>query len=132
MPARILIVDDAVFMRNMLGDILIAPEFEVVGEAKDGVEAVEKYGQLMPDLVTMDIVMPAKSGIDATREILQIDADARVVMISGLGQLSLVEEALNNGAVDFILKPFNAEDVREKLRKALLLPKAQAASGRLP
>jgi two-component system chemotaxis response regulator CheY len=128
--SRILIVDDAVFMRNMLGDILIAPEFEVVGEAKDGVEAVEKYGQLMPDLVTMDIVMPAKSGIDATREILQIDPDARVVMISGLGQLSLVEEALNNGAVDFILKPFNADDVREKLRKALLLPKAQAASGR--
>ncbi len=127
MSAKILVVDDAVFMRNMLSDILVAPDFEVVGEAQNGVEAVEKYRQLMPDIVTMDIVMPHKSGIEATREIMQLDPNAVVVVISGLGQESLVSEALDSGAVDFIVKPFRADDVRAVLHKVLGRPKAQVA-----
>jgi two-component system chemotaxis response regulator CheY len=119
MVTKVLIVDDAIFMRNMLRDILTPPDFEVVGEAENGVEAVEKYRQLSPDLVTMDVVMQYKSGIEATREILQLDPNAVIVMCSALGQESLVAEALDNGAMDFVVKPFRADDVRSLLKKVL-------------
>ncbi len=119
MSKRVLIVDDAVFMRNMIKDIFAGSGFEVVGEAANGLEAVEKYAQLKPDLTTMDIVMPFKSGIDATREIIARDEDAVIVMCSALGQESLVMEAIEAGASDFIVKPFKPEDVLSVVTKVL-------------
>src|SRR4051794_13117235 len=94
---RVLVVDDAIFMRNMIKDIFASGGFEVVGEAANGLEAVEKYRELKPDLTTMDIVMPFKSGIEATREILKHDSGAVVIMCSALGQESLVMEAIEAG-----------------------------------
>jgi two-component system chemotaxis response regulator CheY len=117
MAKRVLVVDDALFMRNMIKDIFASGGFEVVGEAANGQEAVEKYQELHPDLVTMDIVMPFKSGIEAVREILKADASAMVVMCSALGQESLVMEAIEAGALDFIVKPFRAEDVLAVVKK---------------
>ncbi len=119
MATRVLIVDDAIFMRNMIKDIFAGGGFEVVGEASNGVEAVDKYQQLKPDLTTMDIVMPFKSGIEATREIVQHDRNAVVVMCSALGQESLVMEAIEAGASDFIVKPFKADDVLAVVKKVL-------------
>lgn len=116
---RVLIVDDAIFMRNMLKDIFSGDDFEVVGEAANGVEAVEKYNELKPDLTTMDIVMPFKSGIEATKEILAADKDAVIVMCSALGQESLVMEAIEAGAADFVVKPFKSEDVQRVVQKVL-------------
>ena len=119
MPKRVLIVDDAVFMRNMIRDIFTSGGFQVVGEAANGLEAVEKFRELRPDLTTMDIVMPFKSGIEATREIIKSDAKAVIVMCSALGQESLVMEAIEAGASDFIVKPFKSEDVLSVVRKVL-------------
>lgn len=116
---RVLIVDDAVFMRNMIRDIFTGGGFEVVGEASNGLEAVEQFDQLKPDLVTMDIVMPFKSGIEATRDIIASAPDAIVVMCSALGQESLVMEAIEAGATDFIVKPFKEEEVLTIVRKVL-------------
>ena len=116
---RVLIVDDALFMRNTLRDIFATAGFMVAGEADDGVQAVNLYRELRPDLVTMDIVMPYKSGIDATREIVQVDPGAVVVMCSALGQESLVMEAIEAGATDFIVKPFRGEDVLAVVKKVL-------------
>lgn len=116
---RVLVVDDAVFMRNMIRDIFTGGGFEVVGEAANGLEAIEKYKTLEPDLVTMDIVMPFKSGIEATREIIYTDGDAIIVMCSALGQESLVMEAIEAGASDFIVKPFKEEEVLAIVRKVL-------------
>ena len=117
--ARVLVADDASFMRQMIREIVEAEGMEVVGEASDGIEAVEMYKELHPDLVTMDIVMPRRSGIDAVRVIMEIDASARVVMCSALGQETLVTEALQAGAIDFIVKPFKPESVVQTLQKAL-------------
>lgn len=108
---RVLIVDDAAFMRNMIRDILVKHGFEVVGEAGNGNEAMRLYEELSPDLVTMDIVMPMKSGIEATREIVAKFPDARIVMCSALGQETLVMEAMDVGAKDFIVKPFKEDQV---------------------
>lgn len=119
MAKRVLIVDDAVFMRNMIKDIFAGGDFEIVGEAANGIEAVERYRELKPDLTTMDIVMPFKSGIEATKEILAADPKACVVMCSALGQESLVMEAIEAGAKDFIVKPFKSEDVLAVVRKVL-------------
>jgi two-component system chemotaxis response regulator CheY len=119
MPKRVLIVDDAIFMRNMIKDIFAGSGFEVVGEASNGVEAIDKYQQLKPDLTTMDIVMPFKSGIEATREIVKQDRNAVIVMCSALGQESLVMEAIEAGASDFIVKPFRSEDVLAVVKKVL-------------
>ena len=119
MTTRVLIVDDAPFMRDMLKDIFSSSDFEVVGEAFHGVEAVEKYQELKPDLVTMDIVMPFKSGIEATREIIASDPDAAIIMCSALGQESLVMEAIEAGAKHFIIKPFKAEDVIGVIKQVL-------------
>lgn len=116
---RVLIVDDAIFMRNMIKDIFNDDQYEIVGEAANGVEAVEKYKELKPDLITMDIVMPFKSGIEATREILSFDKSALIVMCSALGQESLVMEAIEAGAADFVVKPFKPEDVQRVVQKAL-------------
>jgi two-component system, chemotaxis family, chemotaxis protein CheY len=117
--ARILVADDASFMRQMIREIVESEGFEVCGEASDGVEAVDEFKRLQPDVVTMDIVMPRKSGIDAVRGIMAIDPSARVVMCSALGQETLVTEAIQAGAKDFIVKPFKPDAVIETLKKVL-------------
>ena len=117
MSIKVLIVDDAVFMRNMIKDIFTGEEFEVIGEAANGVEAIEKYRELQPDVVTMDIVMPLKSGIEAVKEIVTEFSDARIVMCSALGQDSLIMEAIEAGAKDFIVKPFKADKVIEIVKR---------------
>lgn len=117
MGHTILVVDDATFMRTMLRDILTAGGFEVIGEAKDGSEAVEQFRKLNPDITTMDIVMPLKSGIDAVKDIISIKRDAKIIMCSALGQETLVIEAINAGAKDYIVKPFESEKVIEIVGK---------------
>lgn len=119
MAARVLIVDDALFMRTMLRNILVESGFEIVGEAATGTEAVEKFRRLSPDLTTMDVVMPECNGIEALRQIMALDPGARVVMCSALGQESLIVEALDAGARDFIVKPFKPAKVVEVAQKVL-------------
>jgi two-component system chemotaxis response regulator CheY len=119
MKGRVLIADDASFMRQMIREIIEPEGYEVVGEATDGMEAVEQYEQLHPDLVTMDIVMPKRSGIDAVKGILEKSPNATVVMCSALGQETLVMEALQAGAKDFIVKPFKPDNVLSTLAKVL-------------
>ena len=117
--ARILVADDASFMRQMIREIIESEGHEVIAEASDGVEAVEAYKEHQPDLVMMDIVMPRRSGIDAVKGLVQLDPSACVVMCSALGQESLVSEALQAGAKDFIVKPFKPELVASTIRKVL-------------
>jgi two-component system chemotaxis response regulator CheY len=119
MARRVLIADDAAFMREMLRDILTEAGFEVCAEAADGNEAVACFEEHDPDLVTLDIVMPRKSGLDALRDIISRDPGACVVMCSALGQEALVMEALESGAKDFVVKPFKADHVIEVINKAL-------------
>ncbi len=119
MGARVLVVDDAAFMRMMIKNILTSNGYEVVGEAENGVQAVEKYKELKPDLVTMDITMPEMDGITAVKEIKKIDPNARIIMCSAMGQQSMVIEAIQAGAKDFIVKPFNPQRVLEAVEKAL-------------
>ena len=116
---RVLIVDDAAFMRMMIRDILSKNNFEVVGEATSGDEAVAMYKELKPDLVTLDITMPGMDGVTVLKKIRQIDSSARVVMCSAMGQQAIVVEAIKNGARDFINKPFHPQKVVETLRRAL-------------
>ena len=117
--ARVLIADDASFMRQMIREIIEPEGHEVVGEATNGIEAVEQYEELHPDLVTMDIVMPKRSGIDAVKGILAQHPEACVVMCSALGQETLVMEALQAGARDFIVKPFKPDNVIATISKIL-------------
>ena len=119
MGATILIVDDAAFMRMMLTDILVEKGHNVVGEAKDGEEALSLYKELKPDLVTMDIVMPGAGGIESIREILKIDPEAKILVVSALGQQALVKEAIEAGAKGFVVKPFKPEKVVEEIEKIL-------------
>ena len=119
MANRVLIVDDAAFMRMMVKDILSKNGYEVVGEAQDGAQAVEKYKDLRPDLVTMDITMPEMDGITALREIKKIDPNAKVIMCSAMGQQAMVIDAIQAGAKDFIVKPFQADRVIEAIKKTL-------------
>jgi len=119
MKASVLIADDASFMRQMIREIIEPEGYEVVGEATNGIEAVEQYLELRPDLVTMDIVMPKRSGIDAVKEILVEDPGARVVMCSALGQEALISEALQAGAKGYIVKPFKPLSVIEKLSEII-------------
>ena len=121
MPIRVLIADDALFMRNMIKDVFSGDDFQVVGEAANGVEAVERYRELKPDITTMDIVMPQKSGIEAVREIVKLNKEAKIIMCSALGQESLVMEAIEAGAADFIVKPFKPEKVLEIVKKVVKL-----------
>jgi two-component system chemotaxis response regulator CheY len=117
--ARIMITDDAAFMRMMIRNILTEAGHEVVGEAENGVQAVVKYEELRPDICTMDITMPEKDGIDALKEILAADPSARVLMCSALGQQAKVIESIRAGAKDFIVKPFEQARVLAAIEKAL-------------
>lgn len=117
MAQTVLICDDAVFMRTMLGNIFRDAGFEIVGEAENGRQGVEKYQALKPDLVTMDIVMPEMGGIEAVREITEKDPNAYIVMCSALGQPALIAQALQAGARDFIIKPFQPSRVLETIAR---------------
>ena len=119
MGARILVVDDAAFMRMMIKDILSKNGFEIVGEAENGQKAVEKWQELKPELTTMDITMPEMDGISAVKEIKKIDPSAKVIMCSAMGQQAMVIEAIQSGARDFIVKPFQPDRVIEAVRKVL-------------
>ncbi|MBN9501982.1 MAG: two-component system response regulator [Armatimonadetes bacterium 55-13] len=119
MAKRILITDDALFMRVTLKNILTQNGYEVVGEATNGSESVELYKQLKPDLVTMDITMPEMDGIAALKQIKAHDPTANVVMCTAMGQKNMVVEAIQAGAKDFIVKPFQAERVLEAVSKLL-------------
>jgi len=117
--AKILVVDDAQFMRMMLKNILVGAGYEVAGEGENGLQAVERYRSLKPDLVIMDMIMPEMGGIDAVREIMKLDPGAKVLMCSAMGQQALVVEAIQVGARDFIVKPFQAAGVLEAVAKAI-------------
>ncbi len=119
MGHRVLVCDDAIFMRTMISDILSGAGYEVVGEAETGVQAIERYRDLKPDLVTMDIVMPDMGGIEAVREIIKQDPDAKVLMCSAMGQQALVVEAIQAGAKDFVVKPFQPSRVLEAVQRVL-------------
>ncbi len=119
MSHTVLICDDAVFMRTMISDILEESGYEIVGQAETGVQAIERYKTLRPDLVTMDIVMPDMGGIDAVREITSFDANAKILMCSAMGQQALVVEAIQAGAKDFVVKPFQPSRVLEAVQRVL-------------
>ena len=135
---KILVVDDAIFMRSMIRDIFARGPFVIAGEAENGVEAVRLFQELRPDLTTMDIVMPQMDGISALREIIRIDPSARVVMCSALGQEALIAEAIEAGARDFIVKPFQPGRVLKVVQSVLgldehhqpLSPPPQPGAGR--
>jgi two-component system chemotaxis response regulator CheY len=117
MGNRVLIVDDAAFMRMMIKDILLKGGYEVCGEAADGTQAVEKFRELRPDLVIMNVTMPELDGISALQEIRKIDGSAKVVICSAMGQQQMVINSIKAGAKDFIVKPFQAERVLDAVKK---------------
>ena len=117
--ARVLVVDDAAFMRKMVSDALTKGGHEVVGEGANGEEAVAQYQELKPELTTLDITRPEKDGVEALREIVAIDPSARIIMCSALGQESKVLEAVKSGAKDFVVKPFQADRILDAAAKAL-------------
>jgi two-component system chemotaxis response regulator CheY len=117
--ARVLVVDDAAFMRKVVSDALTSGGHEVVGEAGNGNEAVQRYQELHPELTTLDITMPEKDGLAALAEIISIDPAARVLMCSALGQESKVIESIKLGAKDFVVKPFQPPRLLEAVTKAL-------------
>ena len=119
MAKNILISDDAAFMRMMIKDILTKNGYNVVGEAENGARAVEKYNELKPDLVLMDITMPEMDGIQALKKIKENDPSALVIMCSAMGQQAMVIESIQSGAKDFIVKPFQADRVLEAVKKAI-------------
>ena len=119
MAKKILVVDDSAFMRMMLKDILVKEKYEIVGEVNDGKHAVAKYMELKPDLVTMDMIMPEMNGIDTVKEIKKTDPNAKIIMVSAMGQQSLVDEAIQAGALGFIVKPFQAQQVIETVKEFL-------------
>ena len=119
MGKKILICDDSKFMRMMIKNILIQNSLEVVGEAENGIEAVSQYKELKPDLVTMDIVMPGASGLDAVKEIIDFDPNAKIIMCSALGQQGLLVEAIEAGAMEFVIKPFKPARVMEAINKIM-------------
>ncbi len=116
--SSILIVDDAAFMRLNLKNILKS-DYEIIGEAENGLTAVEKYQELSPDIVTMDITMPEMDGLEAIKAIMDIDPDARIIVCSAMGQQKMVVKAVELGVKDFIVKPFNEERVLEAVRKVV-------------
>ncbi|AKO93830.1 two-component system response regulator [Priestia filamentosa] len=119
MSKRILVVDDAAFMRMMIKDILTKNDYEVVAEAADGLQAIEQYKEHKPDLVTMDITMPEMDGIHSLKEIKKVNPTAKVIMCSAMGQQAMVIDAIQAGAKDFIVKPFQADRVIEAISKTL-------------
>ena len=119
MAKSILICDDAAFMRMMIKDILTKNGYNIVGEAENGAKAVEKYAELKPDLVLMDITMPEMDGIEALKKIKAADANASIIMCSAMGQQAMVIESIQSGAKDFIVKPFQADRVLEAVQKVV-------------
>ena len=119
MAKNILICDDAAFMRMMINDILTKNGYNVAGEAENGAKAVEKYAELKPDLVLMDITMPEMDGIEALKKIKASDPSASVIMCSAMGQQAMVIESIQSGAKDFIVKPFQADRVIEAVQKVV-------------
>ena len=119
MAVRVLVVDDAAFMRMMIKDILTKNGYNIAGEAENGVKAIEKYSELKPDLVLMDITMPEMDGIQALKKIKEADAKATVIMCSAMGQQAMVIESIQAGARDFIVKPFQADRVLEAVKKVI-------------
>ena len=119
MGKNILICDDAAFMRMMIKDILSKNGYNVVGEAENGAVACDKYKELHPDLVLMDITMPEMDGIQALKNIKAADASANVIMCSAMGQQAMVIEAIQSGAKDFIVKPFQPDRVLEAVKKVV-------------
>ena len=119
MGKKILLVDDTKFMRMMLMNILKPKGYEIIGEAGDGLEAIELYKKHKPDLVTMDIVMPHMDGIEAVRQITAEDSNAKIIMVTAIGQESKVKEAIEAGAKGYIVKPFQAPQVLEEVEKVL-------------
>ena len=119
MAKNILICDDAAFMRMMIKDILTKNGYTIVGEAENGQKAVEKYNETKPDLVMMDITMPEVDGIAALKKIKGSDPNAKIIMCSAMGQQAMVIEAIQSGAKDFIVKPFQAERVIEAVKKVV-------------
>ncbi|MDI6601743.1 MAG: response regulator [Thermoanaerobacteraceae bacterium] len=119
MGKNIMIVDDAAFMRMMIRDILTKNGYTVVGEADNGATALDKFQELNPDLVIMDITMPEVDGIQAVKEIRKVDPNAKIIMCSAMGQQAMVIEAIQAGARDFIVKPFQAERVIEAVKKII-------------
>lgn len=117
MSQRVLICDDAMFMRAMMTSVLEQAGYEIAGEAENGLEAIERYKSLKPDLVTMDIIMPDMGGIDAVREIVSSDPEARILMLSALGQQRLVDEAIQAGAKEFVIKPLQPERVLSAMER---------------
>ena len=117
--ARVLVVDDAAFMRKMVSDALTKGGHVVVGEAGNGVEAIERFQELKPEVTTLDITMPEKDGLSALKEIIALDPAARVIMCSALGQEAKVIESIRSGAKDFVVKPFQQDRVLAALDKAL-------------
>ncbi|MEW5919716.1 MAG: response regulator [Bacillota bacterium] len=117
MAKKVLITDDTAFMRMTLRNVLEKNGYEIAGEAEDGQQAVDKYGMIKPDLVTMDITMPNMDGITAIKLIMKQDPNAKIVVVSAMGQKALVIEALNSGAKDFIVKPFQPDRIVEALQK---------------
>lgn len=115
---KVLIVDDSVVMRAMIKDVLTKNGFEVVGQAKNGVEALDLFIKLRPDLVTMDVIMPGETGIEVVKKIISTDASAKILMVSGLNQKTLVMQAMESGAREFVVKPFEHKDLVEAATKA--------------
>lgn len=116
---KALVVDDALFMRTMVKQILQKHGLEVIGEGCNGIEAIELYKKFLPDIVTLDITMPEMNGIDALKEIMKIDSNANIVMISAVGQESYIKECIINGAKHFIVKPFKSDKVISVIEKII-------------
>lgn len=119
MAKNVLICDDAAFMRMMIKDILSKNGYNIAGEAENGLKAIEKYNELKPDLVLMDITMPEMDGIQALKKIKEADPGATIIMCSAMGQQAMVIESIQSGAKDFIVKPFQADRVLEAVKKAI-------------
>lgn len=119
MAKRIMVVDDAAFMRMMIKNILTKGGFEIADEAGDGQQAVEKYAAAQPDLILMDITMPNMDGIEALKKIKEIDPSARIIMCSAMGQEAMVVEAIKSGAMDFIVKPFQGDRLLAAIARVL-------------
>jgi two-component system chemotaxis response regulator CheY len=116
---NVLVVDDSRFMRMSIRNMLVKQGYEVIGEAEEDIEAIEKYKELKPDVVTMDIIMPAESGLNAVKHICDYDSDARIIMVSAMGQDSIIEEAISLGARGFVIKPVSSDRLVEAINKAL-------------
>ncbi len=119
MANGVLVVDDAAFMRMMIKDVLSKNGYEILGEAENGLKGIEKYKELNPDLVIMDITMPEVDGIQAVKEIKKYDSNAKIIMCSAMGQQAMVIESIQAGARDFIVKPFQADRVVEAVKKVI-------------